>query len=751
MQVNEYAASMAVRPWGRALVLVTGVLLGSASMAQAAIDDLNVVEAREALRVRDNARLFAARDALIAARHPLAPWADFWAVQSRLVQASPSEVDDFLARWPQAYVADRLRNDWLLVLGQRRDWATFLRIQPSFRMNDDKEVVCYGVLARQQTNAVPEGPGDWREQARQAWLAQKDPDTGCTAMAQALVRAGVLTPSDVWRKLRLSLETDKPKVTQQTAQLLGATVAQAVTRLMGQPRDHLFPTLATASARAGGKRGSGAHLESSVRGKQKSSRNKVVRPSELPQVAPAVAGLPKEIQGPLNLLALVRWAAMDAPAVAAALDDPQARTRWQLTAEEAAWAWAQVARQSAWRLQPEAPMLYERALAVGGGLSPSDVASTWSNDTLAWMARTALRAATAGQPQHWSLVERAVDAMPIDQQQDPAWVYWKARALMARPANPAVPVPGAAQPADARQQGRELMARISGTTSFYGLLAAEDLTGAPPKAPARPAAPNDAEKAEARATPGIDRAMRLFALGWRSEAVREWNYTLGYSKVGGLSDRELLAVAEVACEQEIWDRCINTSERTRVDVDLYQRFPTPYRRDVLAAAQEVGLDPAYMYGLIRQESRFIVAARSNVGAAGLMQVMPATASWTAKKLGIPYTPDLITDRLTNIKLGAGYLKLIQDDFDGSQAMAAAAYNAGPGRPRRWREGPRLETAAWAENIPFNETRDYVKKVLANAVLYGHVLQGRPLSIKTRLGGTIGPRPRNEPPPQQDLP
>src|SRR5690606_15761165 len=140
------------------------------------------------------------------------------------------------------------------------------------------------------------------------------------------------------------------------------------------------------------------------------------------------------------------------------------------------------------------------------------------------------------------------------------------------------------------------------------------------------------------------------------------------------------------CELEIWDRCINTSERTRLEVDLNQRFPTPYRRDVVEAAQEVGLDPAYMYGLIRQESRFIVAARSHVGAAGLMQVMPATASWTARKLGIAYSPELITDRLTNIKLGAGYLKLIQDDLDGSQAMAAAAYNAGPGRPRRWREG-----------------------------------------------------------------
>jgi soluble lytic murein transglycosylase len=104
-----------------------------------------------------------------------------------------------------------------------------------------------------------------------------------------------------------------------------------------------------------------------------------------------------------------------------------------------------------------------------------------------------------------------------------------------------------------------------------------------------------------------------------------------------------------------------------------------------------------------------------------------------------YTGDQITDRDINLKIGAGYLKLVLDDFGGSQAMAAAAYNAGPGRPRKWREGARVEAAAWAENVPFNETRDYVKKVLYNGALYGHVLQGKPLAIKSRLGPAIGPK------------
>ncbi len=134
-----------------------------------------------------------------------------------------------------------------------------------------------------------------------------------------------------------------------------------------------------------------------------------------------------------------------------------------------------------------------------------------------------------------------------------------------------------------------------------------------------------------------------------------------------------------------------------------------------------------------------------------MQVMPTTAEWTARKLNLDYEPSLITERSTNLRLGAGYLKLVLDDFQGGQALAAAAYNAGPGRSRRWREGPRLEAAAWVENIPFNETRDYVKKVLANATVYAHLLHGHALSVRGRLGNTIGPRAANAPPVEGDLP
>jgi soluble lytic murein transglycosylase len=762
-----------------ALALAVG--LASAPSAWAAPDDNStVLEAREAFRVRDKTRLLAARDSLLATHHPLAPWAEYWYFQLRITEAGPAEVDEFLARWPDSYVADRARNDWLLELGHRQDWRTFLRIQSAFKMNDDREVSCLGVLARQQARVPMEAPGDGREQARQAWWGQKEADFGCDAMAQALVGAGLLDQADVWRKLRLAIEADKPRMVQQAARLLGGdALTQAVSKLMNQPQAWLIPPERKASAPSAaddrghapgatiGPEPSKSKAKSKAKAKRKGGKAR-------PALTPIPLDIPEQAQGPLNLLAFIRWAGMDPNAAAAAIGEPNVRSRWHWNAEESAWAWAQLGRVAAQRLQADAPAYFERAVAdraVAAGTGElrggSRLTAAWSGETLAWMARAGARAATAGQSERWALVEQAVDAMAPDQQQDTAWLYWKARALQnrAKAQVAAMPAPAASgasttsgassAPAGsvnvARQQARELLARVASPLTFYGQLAAEELTGAPARAPARPAPLTEAELAQARATPGLDRALRMLDLGWRGEAAREWNFTLSHGKPGGLSDRELLAAADLVCRREVWDRCINTSDRTRQEFDLNQRFPTPFRQDVLAAARDVGLDPAYMYGLIRQESRFILAAKSNVGASGLMQVMPATAAWTAKKLSIDYDPDLITDRMTNLRLGAGYLKLVLDDFQGGQALAAAAYNAGPGRSRRWREGPRIDAAAWVENIPFNETRDYVKKVLANATVYAHLLHGKALSVKARLGATVGPRAGNAPPPENDLP
>jgi soluble lytic murein transglycosylase len=361
----------------------------------------------------------------------------------------------------------------------------------------------------------------------------------------------------------------------------------------------------------------------------------------------------------------------------------------------------------------------------------------WSDDTLAWKARAALRGAN-GTPR-WQQVLQAINSMSAAEQRDAAWVYWKARALQA--------LAGDAQDGEAmRTDARELLESISGQLNFYGGLAAENL-GQALALPARPTAPTDTERRAALAHPGLMRALKLVSIGLRHEGVREWNFSLR-----GMADRELLAAAQVACDKEVWDRCINTSERTRAEVDIEQRFPMPFRTEVHARARELGLDPAYVFGLIRQESRFVVDARSNVGASGLMQLMPATARWTARKIGLgTYQPELIAEPSTNLRLGTSYLKYVLDDFGGSLAMAAAAYNAGPSRSRKWREGPVLEPAVWAENIPFNETRDYVKKVLSNSAYYAARLSERPASLVDRLGPAIGPRLADAPAFDSDLP
>ncbi len=739
-----------------ALAWGASVPVASAQTATDGADNAAIMAAREAWRTRDAVALLSARDHLIRTQHPLAPWADYWSLMLRLPTLSVAEADAFFARWPDSYVADRGRNDWLLELGRRQDWVTFLRIQPQFRMADDREVACWDVLARYQTRPTAQPAITWRSQAQQAWWDQKDADQACDRMASALLKAGVLTPDDVWHKLRLVVETNKPKAVQQSARHLGDAVAQVAARLMTAPQAVLQPGALTAPLMSAGEPPSGAPgasmgPPSSGTKASKKTATSVLRKKQLPKptLASIPLTIPPESEGPLNLLAFIRWASVDHAAAAAAIADPAIRARWQWRAEEAAWAWSQLGRTAAWRLLPEAPAHYARAwtdlgIAAGAGeLSPG--AAAWSEETLAWMVRSAIRAATAGDTSRWPQVEQAVSAMSAEQRRDPAWAYWQARALQARAAQ----TPSAA--AALRQQARELLIQVADPLTFYGQLAAEALQGRPAAPPVPPAPLSDAELARAEAEPGIDRALRLLALGWRTEAVREWNFTLSRTKPGGLSDRELLAVAEVACRREIWDRCINSSERTRQAVSLAQRYPTPFHDEVLAAAAEVGLDPAYMYGLIRQESRFLVAARSSVGASGLMQVMPATAAWTARKLNIPYSPELLTDRATNLRIGAGYLKLVLDDFEGTQAMAAAAYNAGPSRPRRWREGSTVDAAAWAENVPFAETRDYVKKVLANATVYAHVLSGQPLALKRRLGDTIGPRVVSAPGVAQDLP
>ena len=254
--------------------------------------------------------------------------------------------------------------------------------------------------------------------------------------------------------------------------------------------------------------------------------------------------------------------------------------------------------------------------------------------------------------------------------------------------------------------------------------------------PPAAAALTPAEIAQAAANPGFKRALKFFGMRMRFEGTREWNWT-----VSNLSERQLLAAAEYARQNQILDRMVNTSERTRTEFDYTQRFPAPHNDILHPTAQGLGLDQAWVYGLIRQESRFITDAQSGVGASGLMQVMPATAKWVAGKIGLDdYGHGMLNDIRTNILLGTNYLNMVLNNADGSQVLATAAYNAGPGRARNWRGllAAPMEGAVFVESIPFEETRNYVRNVMSNATNYAALFERRPQSLKARLG-TITPR------------
>ena len=372
-----------------------------------------------------------------------------------------------------------------------------------------------------------------------------------------------------------------------------------------------------------------------------------------------------------------------------------------LKEDEKAWAWSQIAWQAALRHMEEAPGWYARA-----GDTPMSV------NLAQWRIRASLRV------EDWEGVRAAIEKLPPSLAEHPAWVYWLARAHQA---------------GERAGDARALFWRIAGQPNFYSHLADEEL-GRGIMPPPRVAPPTEAELAQAASLGALRRSLALLRLGLRVEGVREWNWAMR-----GLGDRELLAAAAVAERAGFHDRAIFSAERTLTQHDYAQRYPMPFSEAIRPAASENFLDEAWVYGLIRQESRFIVEAHSSAGAAGLMQLMPATARWVAKKAGLKdFHPGLIRNIETNVRLGISYLRMLMEDFGRHPVPAAAAYNAGPRRARKWQATRSLEGAIYAETIHFDETRDYVKKLMSNTVYYSALLTGQPQSIKYWLG-TIGPR------------
>ncbi|WP_133661261.1 lytic transglycosylase domain-containing protein [Paraburkholderia sp. BL10I2N1] len=645
------------RAAGSALAAAALVACGTASavrpipvsqLSQLSDADQTFIQLREAARNNDPAR--AAQLASMIPDYPAPAYLEYFQLKPQLfdssgharIDAPDAPVVAFLQKYDGQAIADRMRNDYLVVLGARHDWRNFDEQYARFVLNDDTQVKCYALESRA---ARGENVAD---AARALLVDPKVYGDGCVDLITSLAINQQFSTDDVWQQIRLAYEQNETN-----------TGSRLVDALGNRPPD---PVLFNQAAST---------------------------PPLL--LAAGVSADPQSHQ--LALLAITRMARND-PAMAAATFGSVAPS---LTAAERGIGWGTIAYQAAAKQMPAAVDWYR--LSANAPLS---------NPAYEWRTRTALLAGD------WTMVRWSIEQMPPSLRNQPSWVYWHARALK--------------QSGDTVRANQEFE-QIAQGYNFYGQLAAEEL-GQKITVPQKTTV-TDAEVAQAGNTPGLQLAQRFYALNLRLEGNREWNWPLR-----SMTDRQLLALAEYARRIELYDRTVNTADRTKTEHDFSLRYLSPFRDIVERDAQATGLDVEWAYGLIRQESRFIMNARSEVGASGLMQLMPGTAQLVAKKIGLgPISRAQMNDINTNILLGTNYLSMIYNQFDGSAVLATAGYNAGPGRPRAWRQGLAhpVEGAIFAETIPFQETRDYVKNVLSNTVYYAALFEGRPQSLKARLG------------------
>jgi len=638
--------SKVFRNLAAAVVCVAAQAAGASTGTKSAADDA-LLGAYDAYRAGDPIKF--AKHAAKVENHLLEPWLDYWRLSMRLEDASNREVREFFAKYPNDYVTERLRSDWLRVLGKRGDWTEFERHSPLYT-RDDLEVACYRWIVR-----LERGDDNALADAMSVWLEAAEFPEGCQRLSGILSARGKLSVTDVWRRVRVLFEHGQITAAKTTLGLLPKKEA---------PDERMLAEAARQPKRM---------LE------------------RLPKVLETRAA--REVA----VLAAVRYARSDAPGAARALDGALGE---RFSQSELRYLWGLVGYEAAREHHERALEWYARADS-----------SQLEDRHLAWRARAALR---AGQ---WKVVRESIDRMTPANANHPAWIYWYGRALASQ---------------GEETGSRAFYLRIAGQTDFYGLLANEEL-GYLAALPQDTYAPTELDVAAAGAEPGLARALELIRLGIRVEGVREWLFA-----IRSFDDQKLIAAAELARRAGAYDRAIHTADRTSRVHNYALRYPVPYHDVFREYAKSHGVDEAWVLGLVRQESRFNTDARSAAGAAGLMQVMPGTARYVASRLGLRnYRPKNVTDIETNVTLGTGYMRLVMEQL-GHPVLASAAYNAGPSRARRWRDTRSLEGAIYVESIPFSETRDYVRKVMANAVMYSAILNQKPVPLKTRLGAILPP-------------
>jgi soluble lytic murein transglycosylase len=629
----------------RASCVLTSLALIAALTAGHSVYAVNLDEqflaAEEAFRTHDIKALEFYAPAL--KDHLLADYPRYWLLQLTLKDTDPAQVGDFLSRYPDSPLAERLRIDWLKLLGQNEEWESFAAQFPKLKQ-EDTALTCYELQRR-----VAQGDKEAVKLARPLWFAGRSQPESCDPLFAQLLGENLLSSDDVWSRIRLAAIAGNVGVLSAANSYL--------------PANEMIDMKAFDKAR----RAPSAYLaKKALSFKTRAAREIVIF---------SVLQIARKDHGQ----AAVHWSAMSP----------------RFPENDQKDVWGQIGFHAAWAQDSAALSWFKKA--GDGPLNDSQ---------LSWKARAALRA------QSWPDVLDAIEHMSSGEQQLATWRYWKARAL--------------------KQQGktneaRDLFLPLSEEFGFYGQLASEEI-GTVINNPKEPWKPSADELKAMEESMGVKRALYLNRLGLWQDGVKEWNVAMR-----GLDDKQLLAASEIANRAGWFDRAIYSAEKTQTLHDFNLRYPTPFRNELSAGAKQNQLDEAWVYGIVRQESRFYSEAKSRVGAMGLMQLMPATARWIAQKLGISdfHTRDATTVD-TNTAFGTYYLRHVLDDL-GHPVLATAGYNGGPSRAARWRDVKPLEGAIYIESIPLSETRDYVKKVMSNATTYAGILGLKWQSLKDRLG------------------
>jgi soluble lytic murein transglycosylase len=328
-----------------------------------------------------------------------------------------------------------------------------------------------------------------------------------------------------------------------------------------------------------------------------------------------------------------------------------------------------------------------------------------------WRVRAAIRNG------EWQTGLRFLALLPDLEQKEGEWRYWKARML---------------ERTGEEKQAKILYRELANERSYYGFLAA-DRIGQPYAMLHVSVQASPEEVSATLARPGIQMAKELFTLGDTVAARRQWTWITRQ-----MNNRDLAVAAVLARHWGWYDRAILTVSKSDHLDDLELRFPVLYRDIVEANAQRNNIDPDWVYGVLRQESAFVSDARSEAGALGLMQLMPRTGQLTGRRINLRLPNNTaILNVENNLKLGTSYLRTVLDVNHGHQVLATASYNAGPNRVREWLpEDKPLDADVWVDTVPYNETRNYVKNVMAFTTVYGYRLEAVLRRLQERMPSVL---------------